>query len=258
MWFQINSRYAANRGVFAAFVMIAAAGILGPGCGASFSPPARAEVGFSASRALDGDYELEATSVKLGVDDDSATGDFAYQATFRGPIAKSTAWELSWFGRGAPTEEYGWGMFSGALRKRLGDASDRLALVTGLTAGGGVGGRWPGYEEGSERMPRALSAGLDVGVRVRADEWLDGLCFVLEHRWSRSYSGAGRENHQPPTTDWTQLSAAARLQRGGLFGTAGVSAASWTNYHSDGGVGPMLVVAIGYSFRDEGQATNLR
>ena len=230
-----------------AMAWIATAIVFG-GCGAAISPPGRGDVGFSASKALDGKYELEASAVRVGSEDGATFGDLVYQASFRGPLADGAYVDIAYFGHDVPGDEYGWGLLSAAVRKRLGGREDRVSVVTGLSLAGGVGGRWPGYEEGDKRYPKAISAGLGLGVRLRAEELLPGLALFMEHRVQRSYSGSGREKHMPPMTHWWQGSVGARYDQAGFFGTLSVNTATWSNYQSDGAEAGMIGLSLGYAF----------
>lgn len=228
--------------VWTALTVAAVAG----GCGASFAPPGRGDVGFSASKSYDGDAEVEAMFMRTGGDDDSALGDFAYQVSWRAPLGDTgAAYDISYFGHDVPGDEYGWGLASLAIRQRLGAPTDKVQFVIGSHLSGGVGGRWPGYQEGDRRFPKAIAMGLDLGVRLRADR-TPGTSFFVETRLQRSYSDSGREDHRPPTTDWIQSAVGARYDYGPLYGTFAISTATYTNYASDGVHPALFSLSLGY------------
>ena len=221
--------------LIALFAAAVTASALGGACGASFSPPARGEVDFAATRAEPGRPELSG-GISIPEGTLHLDGRFA--------LDSHNLIEIGVIDHGLAngaflSDKHSFLLGSVGLRRRLGDPRDRLQWTLGTGIGAGVGGHaddgavkraWGAQKvgmstEGAHLNP-AAAAWLDVGVAWRVSDWFTP---YVGGRIQRAFAGRGREPIAPPVTDWAQAGAGARFDVGSLWFGVDAQLVSYTN-----------------------------
>ena len=229
-------------------------------CAASFSPPARGDMDFAATRVGPGQPEVEAGMMA------NALEGFTGSLASRFAISERYSAEFGFLRHSVevdPRDEEIFTMGSVGIRyllsdfSKASDASAPLNLNFGFGVGAGRGGQVAeehanaisgstpatGTDEEVDLSNRAVASYVDVGFNWRALDWLTPFCGARLQR-SVSYSdGAGA----PPTTDWLQVGVGVRADLENLYGVVSAQRFFYGNRLDEGG-GGNVGFTVGWRF----------
>lgn len=194
------------------------------GCGASFAPPARADMSFAAVRTDRSRAEVGGYAV-------AAEGTFG--ADGRLHLTDRDTVEAFGLLHDEPDDPNFFAMGGLGYRRQLAEPGKPVQVGLGMGIAAGAGGRNNNWEEGEERTPFVQALYADLGVNWRVTSWYT---LYAGGRIQRGFElgerehGADGNEKTIPTTDWSQGGAGMRFDFGPVFAHLDAQLASYDNH----------------------------
>jgi hypothetical protein len=212
-----------QRNVYSFALLLVGAALLAPptlGCGASFAPPARADLSYAAvrtdrSRAEVGGYALAA--------------DGTFGADGRVHVTSRDTIEAFGLLHDEPDDPNFFAMGGLGYRRQLVEPGSPVQMGLGMGIAAGAGGRNDNWADGEERRPFVQALYADLGVNWRVNSWYT---LYAGGRIQRGLELGDRDDEKMtlPTTDWSQGGAGMRFDFGPVYAHLDAQLASYDNH----------------------------